>query len=158
MEIMNLPVVAKLEEESYPADEAASAVSLEYRIVNADHLCYTAFQKGTRDVVGFIVGTGAPDDTKRMTEEMMREHCPSGNVLCIHSVVIRQENRRKGLGTEMMTAYLRNVAENTNMRRVLLLSKRRLVPFYEGAGFQVIGESSISHGKDTWIELTRSLP
>lgn len=157
MEIIDLPIVSKLERESYPPEEAASTLVLEYRIIIAEKLCYVAFLDGSRDVSGFIVGTAAPDDTKRMAEEMMKDHYPPGNVLCIHSVVMEKSKRKRGLGSEMMRAYLKKIKETTHIKRVLLLSKQRLVPFYENLGFHVLGESKIVHGNERWIEMTKVL-
>lgn len=153
MEVIDLPSVTALEEESYPADEAASRKVLDYRINYARDLCYVAFlQQQAQRLVGFVVATGAPDDTVRMTEDMMQNHY-QGNVLCIHSVVVDPKYRRKGYGLSMMKAYLDKIKEHTTMKRALLLTKRHHISFYEKVGFREIGPSSISHGKDQWIEM-----
>lgn len=123
----------------------------------ANPYCYISFSSADRQVIGFVVATTAPEGTRRMTEDYTKDHYPRGNVLCIHSVVVEHQKRRKGLGTEMMRQYLKKVKETTNVRRVLLLAKRRLVPFYEKLGFQEIGESEIKRGKDKWIEMGRGL-
>lgn len=157
MEIIDLPIVAKLEQESYPPDEAASAITLEYRISMAPELCYIALERGSQQISGFVVGTAAPNDTPNMTEDMMRDHYPSGNILCIHSVVVEESRRRQGFGTAMLNAYIQKIVRNTEIKRILLLSKARLIPFYESVGFEVMGESSIVHGQEKWFELCQDI-
>lgn len=152
MEVIDLPEVAQLEQSSYPPDEAATRDILDYRITFASHLCYIALHPDTSQLIGFVVATGAPDDTVHLSAEMMRNHY-QGSVLCIHSVVVTPEFRRKGYGSAMLKSYLSKVAQTTPMKHALLLSKRPLVSFYEALGFQQRGESAVSHGKDIWTEL-----
>lgn len=152
LEIIDLPAIAALEERSYPNDEVASRKVMDYRINYANHLCYAAIYQENQQLIGFVVATGAPDDTTRMSNDMLRNHY-QGNVLCIHSVVIDHDFRGKGYGSFMLKSYLNKIRTHTNMKRALLLCKRHLVPFYEGAGFRQLGLSSITLGKDPWIEM-----
>lgn len=155
IEIIDLNRVIKLETESYPSDEAASALALEFRIMTASELCYIAFRTGRSDFIGFVIGTAAAAGTRRMTHEMMKNHVPQGTVLCIHSVVIEQLERGKGYGRAMLSAYLQEIRDTTRIERVLLLSKPTFVPFYKSLGFESLGESAINHGSETWIELAQ---
>lgn len=152
MEVIDLPNVSKLELKSYPDEEAASRKLLDYRINYASHLCYIAYHKDKQQMVGFVVSTGAPDDTQHITDDNMRNHY-QGNVACIHSVVIDPEFRRKGYGTFMLKSYIEKIKMNTDINKMLLLSKKYLLPFYQSAGFAPIGVSGISHGKDQWTEM-----
>lgn len=156
MEVIDLPAVADLEQRSYPDDEAADRKVLDYRVNYASHLCYVAFHQEEQQVMGFVVATGAPDDTQHMTSDMMRNHY-QGNVLCIHSVVIANGYRRKGFGTFMLKSYLNKIRQYTSMKRILLLSKQYLLPFYKAVGFQEIGLSNVAHGKEPWVEMTATL-
>ena len=44
----------------------------------------------------------------------MSEHDPSGSTLCIHSVCVAVEHRRKGLATSMLTQYCQNILQDRN--------------------------------------------
>lgn len=157
MEIIDLPAVSKLEVQSYPPNEAASSLLLEYRIVIAHNLCYVAFLEGMREIIGFIVGTAAPSETSTITSDTLRDHYPPGNVLCIHSIVIRRDLRRKGLGSQMLQAYLSKVRAQTKIKKVLLLSKPHMLPFYLSHGFNDRGEWKLSTRNSKRNELSLML-
>lgn len=156
MEVIDLPAVTDLEQQSYPKSEAVNHKVLDYMVNYASHLCFVASHQDDQKIVGFIVSTGAPDDTQNMTADMMRNHY-QGNVLCIHSVVIGKEYRRKGYGTFMLKSYLDKIREHTQMKKILLLAKRNLVPFYENVGFREVGTSEIVLGNGPWIEMAYTL-
>ncbi|KAI0559575.1 hypothetical protein FGB62_142g051 [Gracilaria domingensis] len=133
-----IPKVFDMEKNSYPSDEAASLEAIEYRASVTEGLCQIARHASTNEIIGFVTATAAPEGTERMTESMMKEHCAAGNVA-------------------MLDAYVNNIRSMGKYDRILLISKRYLVHFYESVGFSVVGESAISHGKDTWIEMELSL-
>lgn len=156
MEMIDLPAVIAMETASYPEDEAADSKIMDYRVTYASHLCYVCFHLDDSRLVGFVAATGAPDGTTRMTDDMRLNHY-KGNVLCIHSVVIAEEYRRKGYGTFMLNMYLNKIRTTTNMSAALLMCKSHLVHFYESVGFRQLGPSPIVHGKDPWIEMACTL-
>lgn len=157
MEIIDLPRVNRLEASSYPADEAASALDLEYRAMVARELCMVAFLEGREDFVGFVAATAAPDDTRSINAYIMKNHDGYGNVLCIHSVVIEPALRRQGVGKAMLVAYLSHIKRNTSIKKVLLITKPYLIPLYETMGFRVVGESAVVHGRDKWMDMARDI-
>jgi len=72
-------------------------------------------------------------------------------------VVTEGGHRRKQIGTKTLKAYMRWITTATpQVERVLLLCKRSLIGFYEGAGFKMVGESDVVHGKDQWYEMEQS--
>lgn len=152
MEPADLPAVVTLEQEGFPADEAANSEKMEYRVKHASHLCYVCTHVDDSKLIGFVASTGAPNDTTRMTHDMVHNH-DQGNVLCIHSVVIAEQYRGKGYGRYMLKSYLDKIRNTTNIKYVLLMSKRMLVPFYESLGFEELGPSDVVLGKDQWIEM-----
>eukprot|EP00968_Pinguiococcus_pyrenoidosus_P013410 scaffold1220_cov259-Pinguiococcus_pyrenoidosus.AAC.82 len=86
-----------LETASYPADEAASLDSLQFRQAHAGEYFYGAFD-GSEALRGFVCATVAPGD--ELTQETMAEHHPDGSTLCIHSVVVASDLRRKGIALQ----------------------------------------------------------
>lgn len=109
-----------------------------------------------RELVGFICATRC----RQFRAESMSTHVPDGELLAIHSVVIKPQYRRRGLATAMMKDYLSFVAADgaeTGLSKIVLLAKKGLLSFYVDCGFTVTRASPISHGKDTWYELELDL-
>jgi GNAT superfamily N-acetyltransferase len=152
-----LKSVVELETASYPADEAASPQTLQYRAAVAPELFRVAVSPAGDGVLGFVCGTAATRGTLHLTHESMTSHDPCGNVVCIHSVVVHPDMRRNGLGLNMLKAFVEELRHSGRFDKVLLLSKRHLVSFYELAGFQNAGPSCVQHGDDQWFELRYDL-
>lgn len=157
----DIPVVAEIEGNSYPADEAASPENLAYRQANAGDFFIVGIQTGTSpteaggdELVSYVCGTLTTADV--LTHESMSTHEPEGKTLCIHSVVTEGGHRRKQIGTRTLRAYMQWVVNNTpEVEKVLLLCKKHLIGFYEGAGFRVVGPSAVEHGADQWYEMAQ---
>ena len=158
IKVDQLREVADLEARSYPQDEAASPETLNFRARVAPELFQVLVESGKTDLcVGFVVGTAAPKHTKHLHESSMSSHDDHGDVLCIHSVVVRHELRRRGIASFMLQLYIQHVKRLNRFTRVLLLAKRYLIPLYEKSGFVLVGPSAVSHGTETWFELAMDL-
>lgn len=156
MEVIDLPAVIAMAQSSYPSDQLDDLRIMDYRVNYASHLCYVCFHMHTNQLAGFVMGTGAPDDTMRISPDMRQNHY-HGNVLCIHNVVIAEQFRHKGYGTFLVKSYLNKIRDNTEMKKAFLLCDQNLVPFYQSLGFQQIGQSDITIAKKTLIEMTLTL-
>lgn len=144
-----------IEAASYPPDEAASRAKLELRMTKAAPYFWGAFDAAALDAEdesgalrGFVCGTLTLDE--RLCEESMSVHQPEGRTLCIHSVVVPEAMRRRGMGGWMLRSYLERVAEAGRVEQVLLLCKAPLERFYASAGFESLGDSGVAHGADPW--------
>ena len=143
-----------IEISSYPEDEAATREKLDLRIRKASSFFYGAFRVGSSEeisLVGFVCGTLVASET--LTEEAMAKHDPAGTTLCIHSIVVEESLRRRGLATWMLQEYLQRVASETKTERVLLICKENLVGFYESCGFGFIGPSAVVHGQTPGVDM-----
>ncbi|EFC39120.1 acetyltransferase [Naegleria gruberi] len=154
----HLEIINKYESESYPEDEAATYEKLKYRLENANSVFRGYFTSSTcsddeEKLIGFVCGTKTQN--KILTHDTMSVHDPSPNArtLCIHSVVIQQAYRKKGLGLAMLKSYLQYLKDENLCDKILLLSKSHLIHFYESAGFILNGESNVVHGQEKWYEL-----
>ncbi len=111
---------------------------------------------GIGKIIGFVSGTRC----RRFDEEAMKSHDPSGKLLAIHSVVISEEFRRKGLGTRMLQNYLETL-EKLKLKRpiekVVLITKMSNTGFYLRSGFSVLGMSEICHGQETWYDCEKKV-
>ncbi|KXZ44977.1 hypothetical protein GPECTOR_60g755 [Gonium pectorale] len=89
----------------------------------------------------------------------MATHEPGGDLLCIHSVVIEEALRRRGLATRLLRAYTSYVQASTpHLRGIRLICKHELIPLYDKAGFSLVGPSDVVHGRDPWFEMAMQLP
>ncbi|KAJ1966316.1 hypothetical protein GGI12_000159 [Dipsacomyces acuminosporus] len=137
-----------LETAGYSKDEAASLDSMLYRYRHAPHLFLGAFDT-TGSIAGYIMSTqtAAP----LVTHESMTIHDPSGTTVCIHSVCVDQRWRGKGIASKLLELYA-DMARGHNVKRIAMLSRANLVPFYERAGYRSLGPSSVVHGDEKWYD------
>ena len=162
----DIPACLEIESASYPADEAATLNSLTYRQAAAGRYfrCAILDQASKQpQIVGYICSTRCD----HFHEESMSTHAPSGSLLAIHSVVVQEEYRRKGIASAMLREYVRMIEEDdgdgdanpdgTGIQSMVLLAKNYLLGFYVNCGFQVIRPSAIVHGQEQWFDLERRL-
>jgi len=155
-EARDLPRIKALEAASYPADEAATPQRLEFRLAHAAEFFLVCEDPSSHEVVGFVCATVASGDA--LTEESMASHDPRGDNLCIHSVVVEQARRRRGIASAMLAHYVSAIdarEDRAKPRLASLLSKEHLCPFYQAAGFSLIGPSPVEHGSEQWFLLQR---
>lgn len=150
----HLEVLSKLETESYPPGVAATAETLHYRATVAPEFFQIfTHADSTLDVVGFVVGTAASPGTLHLHPETMSSHDPRGDVLCVHSVVVHNDLRGRGIGSRMLQQYVHHVTQLHRFTHILLLALERHIKFYERSGFTLVGRSDVEHGTDPWFEL-----
>lgn len=121
----DLDIINRLEADGYPEDEAASPLQMEYRLKHAPEF-FLCCEKSNEGVVGYVCGTLAPPGNNRLSEETMSSHHPDGTALCIHSVCVHKNNRRKGIATKLLRAYARYVAgssPNVEVKGLLAVSE-----------------------------------
>ena len=145
----HLDKIYELEKASYPEDEAATYEKLNYRLLNANDIFRGYFRNG--ELIGFVCGTKTANSV--LTHDSMSKHDDDGRVVCIHSVVVASEFRRRGVGKEMLSLFMKHLKDNNLCEKVLLISKPHLIKFYESVGFKLNGESDVVHGQEKWYEL-----
>lgn len=135
----DIPACSEIEAASYPADEAASKSSLQYRQHHAARyfLCaVTGVDDDNDTVIGFVCGTKC----HVFTHESMSVHEPAGTALAIHSVVVDKAYRRRGIATHLLREYVLRIASEPEDRpaKMILLAKAHLLTFYVNCGFRVM--------------------
>lgn len=109
-------------------------------------------EQGPDILVGYTCGTLTAAD--KLTEHSMKEHEPTGQTLCLHSVCVQPEQQRKGIATSMVKAYLVYVQQTCpQIQSVQLICKEDLIPLYKAAGFRLLGVSEVVHGKSLWHDM-----
>ena len=171
---VDIPRCVAIEKASYPPTEAASKSSLQYRqhhaapyfrcavlcsedsSINANHGSHHHHvDDDDQEVIGFICATRCHE----FVHESMSTHHSEGPLLAIHSVVVMEEYRRKGVATAMMKDYIEVMRSmpDDGVQKLVLLSKKDLLSFYVDCGFSVIRPSAIVHGVDQWYDLELDL-
>jgi predicted PhzF superfamily epimerase YddE/YHI9/GNAT superfamily N-acetyltransferase len=110
-------------------------------------------------MVGFVCSTRcAPmeNDTKSTS------HKHNGPLLTIHSIVVKEEYRRQGLGRAMLQDYIEtlrsaNTTAENPISKVILFAKQHLLTFFIQCGFSVIRPSVKVNGKEQRYYLELSL-
>lgn len=92
----------------------------------------------------------------------MSNHVPRSSSVCIHSVCVSKDHRHRRVGSQLLREYIarleRAVAkEQAPYERILLIAHDDLRNFYEGAGFEWMGRSSVVHGARPWYEMRKVL-
>ena len=75
-----------------------------------------------------------------------------GKFLALHSLVVSPRLQHQGVGSWMLESYLR-VPEVEALKRVLLITKEPLIPFYEEVGFILRGPSKMVHGREQVLRM-----
>ena len=145
------------------ASDASGTAAAERAALDAD----------ARSIVGYVCGTLASGDV--LDESTMSSHDPSGDVLAIHSVCVDERFRRRGVAASALAHYVARwivhddtrrendddddtTTTPTKVRRVRLLCKENLIPFYERyGGFALEGASAVEHGAETWFDMVLDL-
>jgi uncharacterized protein YciI/GNAT superfamily N-acetyltransferase len=177
---MDIDRCYEIESASYPTDEAASFNSLLYRQKHAlayFQLCTvenTDREDGEESTASTIIGFVCGTRCDHFTEDSMSTHIDDGCLLAIHSVVVDEAYRRRGVATAMLRHYVDTVIETQQQSKgdehqpdrvspfpiqsMMLLAKKNLLSFYVNCGFQVNRISPIIHGQELWYELQQTVP
>ncbi|KXN81928.1 hypothetical protein AN958_03394 [Leucoagaricus sp. SymC.cos] len=159
----------KHEHFAFPPDEADSPEQFRYRFKHARFLFLGAFttseQTKGRKLIGHVCGTQSP--LTYYTKESMSVHVPSSPSICVHSVVLLESYRKKGIGIQMLREYLLRIQRQNSTpqgenllgkpQRVLLVTHDNVRPFYEKAGFICKGKSDVVLGAGVWYEMSFDL-
>lgn len=141
-----------IEKVSYPKDEAGSKSDFQYRQHFAEKYfrCCVLGDDDEEEIVGYINATRC----RVFTEEAMATHDATGPLLAIHSVVVAEKYRRRGIATAMMKNYIDSMSRrHDGVERFVMIVKENLLGFYVKCGYQVLRPSDIVHGKELWYHL-----
>jgi cyclin-dependent kinase-like len=99
---------------------------MKYRLEKAGGLFLLAVSAHSDAIIGYTCSTASTQE--QLQEESMSLHEPGGSTVCIHSVCVAQEERRKGVATRMLKSYIQWVQQTcpevTNMQ---LICKEHMV-------------------------------
>ncbi|CDO75380.1 hypothetical protein BN946_scf184335.g6 [Trametes cinnabarina] len=91
----------------------------------------------------------------------MSNHVPGSPTICIHSVCVHTDYRHSQVGLNLVKEFVsraeRAAREGASYECITLIAHEELRGFYEKAGFEWIGLSSVVHGSRPWYEMRREL-
>ncbi|KIM43597.1 hypothetical protein M413DRAFT_384450 [Hebeloma cylindrosporum] len=158
----DLPTALEIEQLGYPPDEAGTEASFRLRQSQAGNLFLGAYEsnQGSRTLIGYICSTLSPATS--LTHDSMSAHVAGSSSVCIHSVCVAPTHRRKRVGLALLKEYVRRLEQaqsegSGSLERILLITHDDLRGFYERAGFEWLGPSSVVHGSRPWFEMRFNL-
>jgi len=112
---------------------------------------------GKGEIIAFISSTRC----QTFSDRSMTIHDPTGPLLAIHSVVVSDSYRHRGVGSALLKNYLSYLSKlelKHGIQKVILMAKKDDLTFYLTEGdFRVMRQSLVKHGKDIWYECEREL-
>jgi GNAT superfamily N-acetyltransferase len=150
-----LPAAHALEASAYPPAEAASLARLEDRQHRFPEGFVGVFEDGVLRAFASAVRTSVED----LGREEIKEtggHDERGRDLAVLSVATALGHRGRGFAGLLLEA-LGALAGRLGVRRLRLLCKTHLVPFYQRRGWVHVGRSSSTHGGASWHEMERNV-
>lgn len=140
---------------SFPEDEAASLDSIRTRIDIFPDGFLVAEDNGR--IIGMVnSGSTSKDDITDEDFKSLIGHEPDGENIVVFSLCVLPEYRGNGIAADLLAQFVEH-SRSLGKRRVLLLCKDGLVPFYRRAGFTDRGISSSTHGGAVWHEMVKDL-
>jgi predicted GNAT family N-acyltransferase len=129
-----------------------------YRQAHAPELLLGAYT--ANELIGYVCSTLSSSTT--LTHESMSNHEPKGTSVCIHGICVDPTRRREKVGLHLLKEYISRQAASMNeagepYERILLITHEYLRHFYEEAGFEWLGKSSVVHGSRPWFEMRKIL-
>ncbi|MDR4498331.1 MAG: GNAT family N-acetyltransferase [Candidatus Scalindua sp.] len=106
------------------------------------------------DFKGSLIGmiNSASTNTEDLTNEELKDmigHHNNGKNTVIFSLAVLPEFRGKGISKKLMEKFI-EVSKKLKKKKILLLCKSDLIPYYQKFGFFDLGKSKSRHGGFKW--------
>jgi ribosomal protein S18 acetylase RimI-like enzyme len=148
---LDLDACFEIEARSFLPSEAASRENIARRIEMFPEGFLVAESDGR--VVGHInSGSTSKDDITDEAFKAMVGHDSAGENVVVFSLAVLPEFRKQGIATRLMLRFVED-ARQLGKRRILLICKADLIPYYRGYGFAHLGKSASTHGGFQWHEM-----
>lgn len=144
----------------YAEDEAASLEQFKERQSQAPTLFLGLFIPGqtetsTRVPLGYVCATLTTGPV--VTEESMKKHEERGEYVAIHSVAVSKSYQRQGIASALLKEYIDRLHAAQKYKALVLICREKLVPLYSVFGFELKGDSAVTHGAGTWKDMRLEL-
>ena len=149
--LADLDTVTALEQQCFPAAEAASRNAFSLRLHSFPE-CFWIAESGGQ-ITAMI--NGLTTDSRDLTDEMYDNsalYSADGAWLMLFGVATHPEYRKHGLASRLMTHVIEEMKRNEKSG-IVLTCKEDLLPFYQRFGFVSEGVSSSVHGGAVWYQM-----
>ncbi|WP_237232819.1 GNAT family N-acetyltransferase [Rothia nasisuis] len=151
----DLPTLAAIEAECFPAAEAASESDLRARFeVFSEHFWVL---EADGQLVAFI--NGLATDSPVIFDDLYENpqaHTRHGAYQTVFGINTRPAYRGRGYAS-VLIEHLIEQARSQQRSGVILTCKKELIPFYQKLGFELDGVSESTHGGAVWHDMTLHL-
>lgn len=151
----DLPAIAQIEAQCFPAGEAATAESFSGRLAHYPNHFWVLMDGDT--MVGFVNGlvTGEPDLRDEMYDNAAM-HDENGDWQMIFGVDTIPAYRRRGCA-ERLLCHVIEEARKQGRKGLVLTCKEKLLHYYAKFGFVNEGISQSTHGNVLWYQMRLTL-
>ncbi len=148
---------AEIENICFPPNEACSERMICERAAKVSELFFTAVDKSTGKIAGFL--NGIATDEQSFRDEFFKDaglHNPKGRNVMLLGLDVLPQYRGQGLAREIMHQYLHRERENGRYMLVLTCLEEK-VQMYQKMGFDDQGISNSTWGGEQWHEMSHML-
>lgn len=149
--LSDIPALAEVEAECFPAAEAASPEEIRERVEAYPNHFWLLFDD--EKLVSFV--DGFCTDERDLTDEMYAKasmHDENGDWQMIFGVNTIPSARRKGFAGKLLRTAIDNAKMN-GRKGLVLTCKDKLVDYYASFGFKKEGISESTHGGAVWYQM-----
>ena len=149
--VSDLDAVTKLEQQCFPAAEAASRNAFSLRLHSFPE-CFWIAESGGQ-ITAMI--NGMTTDSRDLTDEMYEDtarYSPDGAWLMLFGVATHPAFRKHGLASGLMN-HVTEQMKQQGRQGIVLTCKEALLSFYQRFGFVSEGISDSMHGGAVWYQM-----
>lgn len=147
----DLEEILKIEEECFPAAEAATRESFQMRIQNFKE-CFWILEVEDQ-ITTFINGVRTNETV--IKDQMYEAHSIKnlhGDYLAIFGVDTRIAMQQKGYASYLMHYVIEEV-KSMKLKGIILTCKKEKIAFYKSFGYKLNGKSKSVHGNAVWYDM-----
>ncbi len=149
--LSDLDAVTALEQQCFPASEAASRNTFSQRLHSFPE-CFWIAESGGQ-ITAMI--NGMTTDRRDLTDEMYEKkalYSADGAWLMLFGVATHPDYQKKGLASRLMNHVIEEM-KRQEKSGLVLTCKEELLPFYQRFGFVSEGISDSVHGGAVWYQM-----
>lgn len=145
----------EVEQACFPVNEACILSIMEQRVEHASDLFLVAIEKESNRMIGILDAIATNE--KHLKDEFftdISQHIPTGKHCMILGLAVLPIYQGQGIARALMQAFME---QEQDRESIVLTCLEEKVKLYEKLGFEDLGESNSSWGKEVWHEMNYKL-